>query len=82
MAEETTNGANSSTPQVDPEMLKKLGMLRVQVSENFGKVTMALPRYRDQSLGDLSHPVLEPLIRDRIAIAYTGAATPDAAADV
>jgi hemolysin-activating ACP:hemolysin acyltransferase len=33
---------------------------------------MMLPRYRHQTLGDLQHLVLEPLIRDRIAIAYAG----------
>jgi len=31
---------------------------------------MALPRYRHQTIADLQHLVLEPLIRDRIAIAY------------
>jgi len=31
---------------------------------------MMLPRYRHQTLGDLQHFLLEPLIRDRIAIAY------------
>ncbi|MEM7242961.1 MAG: hypothetical protein AAF429_12315 [Pseudomonadota bacterium] len=30
---------------------------------------MALPRYRHQALGDLNHLILEPPIRDRIAIA-------------
>jgi cytolysin-activating lysine-acyltransferase len=33
---------------------------------------MMLPRYRQQTLGDLQHLVLDPLIRDRIAIAYPG----------
>lgn len=33
---------------------------------------MALPRYRHQSLADLQHLVLDPLVRDRIAIAYPG----------
>ena len=49
--------------------------LRTQVRESFGQIVMALmnlPRYRHQSLGDLTHLVLEPLIRDRIAIAYPG----------
>ena len=31
---------------------------------------MAMPRYRAQSIGDLQHLLLEPLIRDRVAIAY------------
>jgi len=32
---------------------------------------MGLPRYRHQSIGDLQSLVLEPLIRDRIALAHT-----------
>jgi len=45
------------------------------VRESFGKIAMAmmmLPRYRNQSIADLQHLVLEPLIRDRIAMAYPG----------
>ncbi len=66
---------SSGQPQLDPEVAKKIAALRAQVRESFGKVVMAmmmLPRYRHQTLGDLQHLVLEPLIRDRIAIAYAG----------
>jgi cytolysin-activating lysine-acyltransferase len=65
----------SPNPQLDPEIVKKIAQVRSHVRESFGKVVMAmmmLPRYRHQSLGDLQHLVLEPLIRDRIAIAYPG----------
>ncbi len=61
------------TQKPDPEMLSKIALLRSHVRESFGKVVMALmglPRYRYQSLGDLQHLVLDPLIRDRIAMAY------------
>lgn len=37
---------------------------------------MMLPRYRQQSLADLQHLVLEPLVRDRVAIAYPGEGGP------
>lgn len=60
---------------IDPEILGKIAALRAQVRENFGKIAMAmmaLPRYRHNTLADLNHIVLEPLIRDRIAIAYPG----------
>jgi len=60
---------------IDPEILGKIAALRSQVRESFGKVAMAmmaLPRYRHNTLADLNHIVLEPLIRDRIAIAYPG----------
>ena len=65
--------AEPSADQIDPEAAQKIAALRAQVRENFGKVIMTmsvLPRYRHQTLGDLQHLVLEPLIRDRIAIAY------------
>lgn len=60
-------------PQLDPAVLAKIAELRSQVRESFGKAVMAmmmLPRYRSQTLADLQHLVLEPLIRDRIAIAH------------
>ncbi len=66
-----TNG--TVPPQMPAEMIEKIAGLRAQVRESFGKVVMAmmaLPRYRHQTLGDLQHLVLEPLIRDRIAIAH------------
>jgi hypothetical protein len=47
--------------------------VRSHVRESFGKVVMAmmaLPRYRHQTIDDLQHLVLEPLVHDRIAIAY------------
>jgi cytolysin-activating lysine-acyltransferase len=65
----------TDNPQIDPEIVKKIAAVRSHVRESFGKVVMAmmmLPRYRHQSLADLQHLVLEPLIRDRIAIAYPG----------
>lgn len=65
----------ADNPQLDPEIVKKIAAVRSHVRESFGKVVMAmmmLPRYRHQSLADLQHLVLEPLLRDRIAIAYPG----------
>lgn len=63
----------------DAETLKKLAphiaKVRAHVRESFGKIAMAmmlLPRYRNQTLADLQHLILEPLIRDRVAMAYPG----------
>lgn len=80
MVEETVNKPNGkkqlnadNTSGIDPEVAAKIAALRSQVRESFGKITMAmmaLPRYRNNTLADLNHIVLEPLIRDRIAIAY------------
>lgn len=73
----------------DPETLKKLApqiaKVRAQVRESFAKVVMAmmmLPRYRNQTLGDLQHLVLEPLIRDRVAMAYAGTSDSPELADM
>jgi hemolysin-activating ACP:hemolysin acyltransferase len=66
--------------QLDPELLKKVAQLRLHVRESFGKVVMAmmmLPRYRHQSIADLQHLVLEPLIRDRIAVAHAAESDPE-----
>ena len=60
---------------IDPEIAAKIAAVRTHIRESFGKVAMAmmmLPRYRNQTLADLQHLVLEPLMRDRVAIAYPG----------
>jgi hemolysin-activating ACP:hemolysin acyltransferase len=69
------NGGDTASHQIDPEVAKKIAAVRSHVRESFGKVAMAmmmLPRYRNQTLADLQQLVLEPLLRDRVAIAYPG----------
>ena len=71
-AVEQASAPDTAQPQLDPEIAAKIAGLRSHVRESFGKVVMSmmmLPRYRQQTLADLQHLVLEPLIRDRIAIA-------------
>jgi len=63
------------SPQVDAQMAAKISQLRAALRENYGKVVMALsmvPRYRSQMLSDLQHLVLDPMLQDRIAMAYPG----------
>jgi len=63
---------NQTAQQLDPDMLEKVSKVRARVHETFGKVTiamMALPRYRHLSVLDLHQVLLEPLMRDRVAIA-------------
>lgn len=63
---------DSTAPEISQEMREKIAALRSRVRESFGIATMAmmmLPRYRHQSLADLQHLVLEPLMQDRVAIA-------------
>lgn len=69
----------------DPDVARKLAQVRSHIRESFGNVVMTLmmlPRYRHQSLADLQHLVLEPLIRDRVAIAYPGKTEDKLAADM
>src|SRR6201999_857627 len=61
--------------QISPEMRVKIAELRNRVRLNMGQVVLAmmnLPRYRHQALADLTHLVLDPMMRDRIAIARRG----------
>lgn len=78
----------TSTPpsgQLDPEVAKKIADLRASLRESFGKIVMTLmmvPRYRSQMLTDLQHLVLEPMLKDRVALAYRTKAKDDPAADM
>ncbi len=59
-------------PKLTPEALKKIAEMRDRLQGLLGQVVMALsvvPRYRHQTLADLHHLVVEPLMRDRIATA-------------
>lgn len=67
------NGAEKLV-NVDAEMTKNMSDLRARLHETFGKVVLAMmttPRYRNQSLRDLQHLLLDPLMRDRVAIAQS-----------
>ncbi|MEO1043898.1 MAG: toxin-activating lysine-acyltransferase [Pseudomonadota bacterium] len=72
---DATQGQASATgnPDLSPEVIEKIVEVRSAVRENFGKAVMSmmmLPRYRAQTLADLQHLVLDPLIQDRLSIAY------------
>ena len=58
---------------IDEAIAAKVAAARAQIRDGFSKVVMAmmmLPRYRSQTLADLQHLVLDPLLRDRVAMAY------------
>jgi cytolysin-activating lysine-acyltransferase len=74
-ANESQLEASAPSTGIDPEIAAKISAVRTHIRESFGKAVMALmmlPRYRNQTLADLQHLVLEPLMRDRVAIAYPG----------
>jgi hemolysin-activating ACP:hemolysin acyltransferase len=58
---------------VEPSVAKiQIDALRTKIQLSIGQIVLLmanLPRYRNQTLADLSHLVLEPLLRDRISIA-------------
>ena len=61
---------NPSPP--DPATQKRMAEIRSRIHAAVGQVVMALsvvPRYRHETLADLQTLVLEPLLRDRVAIA-------------
>jgi len=69
-------------PKVDAELARALQEFRQHLQMSFAKVVltmMATPRYKNCSLTDLEHLVLEPLARNHIAIAQATAANEDAA---
>ncbi len=69
----------ATPPQLDAAMLQQIADVRTKVHETFGKVALAmtaLPRYKGQSISDLGHILLDPLIRDRVAIASHKAEEP------
>ena len=75
-----SKNGDAASPQLDPAMLEKISQVRTKVHETFGKVAlamMALPRYRSLSLLDLNNVLLEPLVRDRVAIASSAKSNDD-----
>ena len=80
------SGSVPATPkdapqEISPEMRAKLSELRERVQISVGQAVLAmmnLPRYKGQSLADLNHLVIEPLLRDRLAIASAKSKSGDA----
>ena len=78
MSEAVENTGEGEQP--DPRVMAQGGALQVaklraRVHETFGKVALAmvaLPRYRHLSIAELAPVLLEPLIRDRVALASKG----------
>ena len=57
---------------LDPQMVERVSALRARLHSVFAQVTMAMmsvPRYRHHTIAELQHLVLEPMIRDRVAVA-------------
>jgi cytolysin-activating lysine-acyltransferase len=62
----------SSPPQRDAQTLMQQAAARSKMQATLGRVVLAMtttPRYRHLPIGDLTSLILDPLLRDRIAIA-------------
>jgi cytolysin-activating lysine-acyltransferase len=74
------NGGASAEPAakdsgLDPALLAQITAFKTKIRTSVGEVVLAmlnLPRYRNQTLADVMHLVVEPMTRDRIAIAKSG----------
>jgi cytolysin-activating lysine-acyltransferase len=66
--------AASQTPSaMTPELMAQIGELRSKIQVSIGQTVLAmmdLPRYKHLSLADFSHLVINPLLRNRVAIAH------------
>lgn len=63
---------NESVKNPAADQLSKLKEARSGIQAAFGQVVLALgsvPRYRNQSIADLQHMVIDPLVHDCIAVA-------------
>jgi cytolysin-activating lysine-acyltransferase len=66
-------GAKDRT--LDPQVLAQIAAFKMRIQASVGEVVLAmlnLPRYRNQTIADVMHLVVDPLTRDRIAIAKSG----------
>ena len=67
--------AQGAAKALDPALLAQITAFKTRLQASIGEVVLAmlnLPRYRHQTLADLMHLVVEPMTRDRIAIARAG----------
>jgi hemolysin-activating ACP:hemolysin acyltransferase len=72
--------AVAAAPELSPELLAKIGELRSKIQISVGQIVltiMNLPRYRHMTLADLNHILVNPLLRDRLAIAHRSVTAED-----
>ncbi|MBD8555284.1 toxin-activating lysine-acyltransferase [Rhizobium sp. CFBP 8762] len=71
------NGTAQAADQVplDPAVVAQIAAFRTRLQANIGEVVLSmlnLPRYKHQSLADVMHLVVDPMLRDRVSIAKSG----------
>ena len=78
-------GHPGAAPPLSPAMIAEVGALRTHIQLSVGQIVLAvmnLARYRHLPLAELSPLLIEPLLRDRVAIAQKSARAADGAARV
>lgn len=71
-AAEQSERPDGKRPELKPGTLEKLSEIRSRIEKSVGQIVLQMmqqARYRHQTLADLTHLVIEPLLHDRIAIA-------------
>lgn len=71
---EESQGKGVRENALTPEAIEKLTKAKMLIQSSLGQIVLAMAavaRYKHQTLADLSHLVIDPLVRDRIAIAHT-----------
>lgn len=72
MSKAKKNAPKAAEKASEEEILQRVAKLRNAMRETFGALAMsmmALPRYRHMPIADLQHLILDPLLRDRVALA-------------
>jgi hemolysin-activating ACP:hemolysin acyltransferase len=75
----------AAAPAISPKLMAKIGELRSKIQISVGQIVltiMNLPRYRHQTLADLDHILINPLLRDRLAIAHRSVTSEDGSTKV
>lgn len=69
--------SRATEPPPSPELMAKIVEMRSKIQLSVGQLVIAimdLPRYKHISLADLTQTVIQPLLRNRIAIAHKSSA--------
>ena len=74
------SASNPEKTTPSPETIEQLAKAKTMIQSTLGQVVLAMaavPRYRNHTLSDISHLIIDPLSRDRIAIAHASSGEDD-----
>lgn len=82
--DQSAKPGTESRPQLSSEARAKLAEMRGRLEVRVGQLVLMLmniPRYRHQTIADLHHLIIEPLLFDRLAIAHAKTDSENAASE-